>query len=607
MTSNQPVSTPGTGPTRLGWFLILLVVVTLGVFGGKRLMKLIPQKEAAQSAVPERGTLSDVTTRTAVAVPELPLPSTVPADVPGTQFTCLHWAWNSQLGWLLANGGITPTKGSLNAKYGVNLKFERQDWADKMQAALVTFAKDYKKGDPNPGGAACVAIMGDGAAQFLRGVNPVLRKLGPEYEAKWVASTGYSRGEDTFMGPNSWKLDPQKARGALVAGVVKDGDWNIVIFWAALNDIPVNPDFGTYNPDAINFYNTPGYLEAAAEYIGNRCEDRPVVKGLKNEPTGEKKNVCVDSVVTWTPGDVNISEKKGGLVKILSTRQNSSQMPSAVIMIGKFAKDNRQTVVNMQRAIVEAGDQIKAYPRALSAAARIAEVVFHEDGWDASKWELYYKGTTTQDRQGISVDLGGSYVNNLADTLELFGLPPYEGNKAAQTYTLFGNYVHKYYPRDVPDFQPASEVIDTSYVAEVSSILGPVRIERSTRYAEAPIHDVVGKRSSYSITFDTGKATFTAQAEASLEELYQQIVQGEYKVLVHGHTDSVGNAESNQTLSEARAFAVKRWLEAKSSTIFTEGRIEVFAHGQTNPVAPNDTEAGRARNRRVEIVLGTVK
>ena len=60
-------------------------------------------------------------------------------------------------------------------------------------------------------------------------------------------------------------------------------------------------------------------------------------------------------------------------------------------------------------------------------------------------------------------------------------------------------------------------------------------------------------------------------------------------------------------LSEQRAFAVKRVLEGQAKVSFPEGRIRVSAHGQQNPVTPNSTTEGRARNRRVEIVLGTVK
>ena len=83
------------------------------------------------------------------------------------------------------------------------------------------------------------------------------------------------------------------------------------------------------------------------------------------------------------------------------------------------------------------------------------------------------------------------------------------------------------------------------------------------------------------------------------------LIAGGTVVEIHGHTDSQGSPTSNQALSESRAFAVKQWLEKQSPVNFPQGRIRVYAHGQMNPVAPNGSEQGRARNLRVEIVLGT--
>jgi OOP family OmpA-OmpF porin len=69
-------------------------------------------------------------------------------------------------------------------------------------------------------------------------------------------------------------------------------------------------------------------------------------------------------------------------------------------------------------------------------------------------------------------------------------------------------------------------------------------------------------------------------------------------VAVEGHTDSVGSDSYNQKLSERRAASVKSYLESQG---IAGSRIESVGYGETRPVADNDTETGRARNRRVEI------
>ena len=70
---------------------------------------------------------------------------------------------------------------------------------------------------------------------------------------------------------------------------------------------------------------------------------------------------------------------------------------------------------------------------------------------------------------------------------------------------------------------------------------------------------------------------------------------------VEGHTDSVGSAESNQALSEARANAAKEWFVA--SGIESE-RVFAIGYGETRPIGDNSTPEGRAMNRRIEFRLG---
>jgi len=163
------------------------------------------------------------------------------------------------------------------------------------------------------------------------------------------------------------------------------------------------------------------------------------------------------------------------------------------------------------------------------------------------------------------------------------------------------------YPDVVPNFPPVEQISDVSFVKELNTAApAPTKpdlpkFETSTKPAE-----VVVSKKNWDIKFDTGKATFTAEAEDTLKKLLNDLViAGGTTVEIHGHTDNAGNADGNMKLSEDRAFAVKAWLEKQSPSNFPDGRVRIFAHGQTNPVTSNSTADGKAKNRRVEIVLGS--
>jgi OOP family OmpA-OmpF porin len=70
------------------------------------------------------------------------------------------------------------------------------------------------------------------------------------------------------------------------------------------------------------------------------------------------------------------------------------------------------------------------------------------------------------------------------------------------------------------------------------------------------------------------------------------------KIEVQGHTDNVGGDTYNQTLSEARARAVAAWLTKQG---VAAARLSAHGYGKTKPIADNNNDEGRAKNRRVEI------
>jgi outer membrane protein OmpA-like peptidoglycan-associated protein len=593
---------------RGGWILIGLIGVGLVGYALKKygvLDTLVPSARTAESTVPKRVDLPVLNASVAANVTAAPLPGGAPGCNSESEVRMLVWAWNAQMGLMFATGGPQASTGSLMCKEGVNLKLIRQDDSGKMQEALVAFATELKGGNPNPSkGAHFVAIMGDGSAAFLKGVNDTLKRLGPNYIARVVGSGGFSRGEDKLLGPPEWKGNPAASRGSLVAGVLRDGDWNIAQKWLGDNGLCSNPDEKTYDANCMNWVNASDYLDAPEKYIANYCEDRPVVANGKK--TGESKHICVNGVVTWTPGDVNAAQKRGGLVSIVSTKEYTSQMPHVVIGIDKWMQDNRRTVEGMLKAMFDGADQVKGVAGALHHAAGISAAVYNEKNADASYWEKYYIGVAEKDKQGILVDLGGSTVNNLADNLQIFGLAPGSANLFAATYTVFGDIVVSQYPDLVPNYPKVKEILDTSYIASVAKRAAPTTpAETRTFSAAEPVQNVVSRK-SWHINFDTGKATFSASARTDLDQLLRDLlVAGGTAVEVHGHTDNVGGVDANQKLSEERAFAVKTWLEQQSSSNFPSGRVRVFAHGSTNPIAQNTTAEGRAQNRRVDIILGT--
>lgn len=519
------------------------------------------------------------------------------ANLPKVRF--YHWAWNAQMGLMYATGGKQAVAGSLMCERGVNLELVREDNTDNMQSQLATFAEALKKGEAHPAsGAHFVAIMGDGSATVLKSLNDRLGKLGPDYVAQVVGSAGYSRGEDKFMGPPAWRDHPQAARGGLVAGVLRDGDWNIALKWLGDNRIPNNPNEQTWDPDALNWVNATDYVDAAQKYVSGFCVD------LKNVKTGNKEKKCVNGVVTWTPGDVTVAEQKGGLVSIVSTKEYRSQMPNVIIGHKKWMQANAKTVEGMLGAIFDAGDKLKGDDEAMRKAAAISAVVYKEK--DAAYWYRYFRVIEQKDKQGLAVELGGSSVNNLADNLQLFGMAPGSVNAFAATYTVFGNIVKSQYPDLVPSFYPVEKILDTAYVRALAERSAPkTQADNPTFVSTQAIKQIVSKR-AWNIEFDTGSARFTPQAEEQLKTLLADLVVASGTLVeIHGHTDDQGSPDGNMKLSESRAFAVKTWLEKQSPTAFPESRVKVLAKGQTEPVVPNSTPENRAKNRRVVIVMGT--
>lgn len=109
------------------------------------------------------------------------------------------------------------------------------------------------------------------------------------------------------------------------------------------------------------------------------------------------------------------------------------------------------------------------------------------------------------------------------------------------------------------------------------------------------------------VTFDSGilfgfdSYQLTSQAKGNIQEMAETLKKYEdTNILIEGHTDNVGKENYNQRLSERRAQAVADYA---TSIGVDRSRIRTTGYGEEQPVAENESEAGRAENRRVEVAI----
>jgi OmpA-OmpF porin, OOP family len=100
------------------------------------------------------------------------------------------------------------------------------------------------------------------------------------------------------------------------------------------------------------------------------------------------------------------------------------------------------------------------------------------------------------------------------------------------------------------------------------------------------------------VNFDTNKATLRPESLPRLDRVVEYMThKKKVRIQISGHTDNVGKKAANKTLSEKRAQSCRDYVISKG---IDGGRIEAVGYGDERPVAPNDSDEGRQKNRRIE-------
>ena len=469
------------------------------------------------------------------------------------------------------------------------------------------FVEEYDRGEEFPDAdksAFAIMMMGDGAPFYISTMQQALDdKFGKDkYHVQVVGAVGISYGEDKLIGPPSWKVDPKSMKGSLISTVLGDGDWVTALNYAFANGLKVNPDVTTYDPDAVNFYPSQDddYIKSAEELIKSQKSGWTVpLKEVKNgKLTGKTINKKVDGCATWTPGDKMVFDALSGFTDIASTKEFNNQMATTVIAVKEWSVAHPEIVSNILKSALTASNQMKQYDEwRVRASEAVAETYDLEN---AKYWYDMFKGQKGE-KNGISYNMGGSRVLNYSDVMQYYGIT--DGtNRYKAVYNQVSTYLKELNPfgfnESVKRIVPYDEAVNLYFVKNINDI------ESGTAYKPDYSQEATEVMASgeWNINFDTGSANISNSSQGTLESIFNLLVQAEDTQLkLEGHTDDTGSSESNYDLSQRRAQSVVSYLRGKG---IPQSRFQtVIGRGEDEPIASNASNSGRAKNRRVVIVL----
>jgi outer membrane protein OmpA-like peptidoglycan-associated protein len=152
---------------------------------------------------------------------------------------------------------------------------------------------------------------------------------------------------------------------------------------------------------------------------------------------------------------------------------------------------------------------------------------------------------------------------------------------------MYGYYVNK------PEYYPVANNIDLRKMTEVREIVEDITLVSIKQMVEEGVSVTMNN-----IFFDFDKSDILPYSIPELKRVAKIITAAGQKVEIAGHTDSVGDDQYNQVLSEKRAAAVKAFLVGEGCDA---DRLITVGYGRSKPVESNESDEGRAKNRRVEM------
>ncbi len=303
------------------------------------------------------------------------------------------------------------------------------------------------------------------------------------------------------------------------------------------------------------------------------------------------KSQQVDAAVVWSPDDELCVQAVPGSKILESTRSASNIIADAFIAKGSWLEKNRDKANKLYEGWMKGAAEINASDANKRKAAKILSENF----------------------DGVSEDAALKAIENVrlcthGDNLNFFGMnPDYKGvtgenlyNRMASTYQQLG-----YIEGKVPSWRLAINTEAIKAATALASAPGQAaegQKQFSVASAEAKTRDAIATK-RVSITFRSGEFQLDENAKYIIDKEFVDIAKAfsNARIRIEGNTDNVGNAAGNKSLSQKRAKSVADYLIATYN--MPKNRFIIVGNGPDKSVATNDTEDGRARNRRTDFEI----
>jgi len=307
------------------------------------------------------------------------------------------------------------------------------------------------------------------------------------------------------------------------------------------------------------------------------------------------KSQRVDAAVVWSPDDILCTKAVPGS-RILESTRSAAYIIADVFMAKRdWLENNRDKARKIYEGWMKGAAEINSSPEARRKAAEILSREFTERG------------------TALTVDEADEMIGNVrlvthGDNKNFFGLNAnYNGVKGEDLYARMANeYTDLGF---IEDRVPAWRQIAYPALVMNTTLTGEEHFPEKGKDFTKLVSEEEGKEKEafaskqVSISFRTGEYKLDENAKYIIDKEFVDIAKafGNARIRIEGNTDNVGSRASNVALSKRRAQSVSDYLVSEHG--MNRNRFIVVGNGPDKPVASNNSESGRAKNRRTDFEL----